>query len=151
VLNKSIFALAAAIVVGSASGAFAVEDPENQIGDRYPFLAPTTMSAPAKFTANRTMIRQVANIQQAEIADPESRIGDRYPLLERTATPAKAATASMRVRLPRQAALDWSNNIEDPESRIGDKYPFLEPAQAHRGPTGIATAVRPVKLAKRKV
>lgn len=37
-LNKTMIALSAAIVLGSASATFAYEAPENKIGDRYPAL-----------------------------------------------------------------------------------------------------------------
>ena len=54
-LNKTIIALTTATVVASASAAFAYEDPENKIGDRYPFLEQTYQSnAPSRLLRTET-------------------------------------------------------------------------------------------------
>ena len=149
-LNKTMFALAAAFAVGSASAAFAY-DPENLIGDRYPFLEQRTASAPAKFAGIRVMARNVASIHEIGSWDPENQIADRYPLLERTAVPAVATNVGMRVRLGRQVSFRAPVEVEDPENRIGDKYPMLEPVYGQRGTAGVATAGRMHRAARRKV
>ena len=95
--NKTIIALTAATVLASASAsaAFAYEDPENKIGDRYPFLEQTYQSntssraASARISAPRSVmpawafnLNQFSNANQYANDVPENKIGDRYPLLE---------------------------------------------------------------------
>ena len=68
--NKTMITLTAAIVLGSASAAFAYESPENKIGDRYPFLehvyqANSANRSAGRYLADRVMMpRQVANLSQ---------------------------------------------------------------------------------------
>jgi len=40
-LTKTVTALSALLVLGVASAAFAADNPENKIGDRFPILAQT--------------------------------------------------------------------------------------------------------------
>jgi len=153
VLNKTLIALTAAIAFGSVSASFAV-DPENKIGDRYPFLEMKSSAAPARMAAvrNRTTIVdrtteswRVADLYLAVAEVPENHIGDRYPFLEQINKP----TASSRFagqylvsRLARRVSSVFPFITEVPENRISDRYPFLEPIQVQRRTPGVATAGR---------
>ena len=97
-LNKTKIGIAAAVILSSASAAFAYEDPENKIGDRYPRLEQKYQP----ISGNRSAARQVApKLSPASVQytfqAPENKIGDRYPLLEaRTVskrTPSRTAGA----------------------------------------------------------
>jgi hypothetical protein len=99
VLNKILIALTAAAVLGSASAAFAYEDPENRIGDRYPFLEQiANPAATAKFGDRYLMRRQVANLNRFANEEPESKIADRYPFLEPRVAPQRRMTRMVTAR-----------------------------------------------------
>jgi hypothetical protein len=112
-MTKKIIIALSAILIGSASGALAYEDPENKLGDRYPLLEPGYRSVMP------SMSRQFASRNPFGNDDLENKIGDRYPRLEPGYRPNLALT-------PRQVAGRDRMEIEDPESRIADKYPLLE-------------------------
>ena len=95
VLNKTIIALTAATVLASASAALASEEPENKIGDRYPFLEQVyRANSPSRATSERMSaprslkpvwafrLNQFSSANQYINDAPENKIGDRYPLLE---------------------------------------------------------------------
>ncbi|HYM35708.1 MAG TPA: hypothetical protein VET48_09955 [Steroidobacteraceae bacterium] len=128
-LNKTVIALTAATVLVSASAAFAYEDLENRIGDRYPFLEQTyaPISAP-KFVRANVTYRQTSGLSQFSNEAPENKIGDRYPFLEQSYQPSKSAGRYLADRFvtPRQVAANPYVS-EAPENKIGDRYPFLEP------------------------
>ena len=140
-LNKSIIVLTAAVILGSASAAFAYEDPENRIGDRYPFLEPTVAVNVLKVAQNRMMVRQTTSGIQIAYDDPENRIGDRYPSLDQTTRSPSGVTAG------RYLAARYASNVnqdsiraEDPENKIADRYPFLEQRTASRQFAGRVTS-----------
>ena len=59
-LNKSIITLTTALVLGCTSVAFAYEDPENRLGDRYPFLEQVYQPISAsRYTGRYVTPRQV--------------------------------------------------------------------------------------------
>ena len=82
-LYKTMIGITAGVILSSASAAFAYEDPENRIGDRYPRLEQKYQP----ISVSRSTARQVApklapaSVQYSSQA-PENKIGDRYPLLE---------------------------------------------------------------------
>jgi hypothetical protein len=127
VLNRSVIALAAAVFLGSASAAFAYEDPENRIGDRYPFLEPTAAATALKIAQNRMVVRQTSGAIQLAYEDPENQIGDRYPFLDPMTRASRSMTAGRYLVARYSSSLRQdSARIEDPENKIADKYPFLE-------------------------
>ena len=103
-LNKTMIAITAGVILSSASAAFAYEDPENKIGDRYPFLEQryTPVAATALRSTN-LRVNQISNLAQYAYEAPENRIGDRYPFLEQRYTPVAANTFVGRYPAPRLA------------------------------------------------
>ena len=77
-LNKTLIALSAAVVLGSVSASFGYEAPENKIGDRYPALEQTYKPTTTARVGGTVMPRQ--QVQYGYQA-PENMIGDRYPAL----------------------------------------------------------------------
>jgi hypothetical protein len=145
VFNKTLIALTAAIAFGSVSSAFAYEDPENKIGDRYPFLEQKYSYEGSRAVNARAVRPQYVGYQQYSNEAPENKISDRYPLLELAAAPTASSRVAGRYLTQRAAqtnvAMQYSN--EAPENKIGDRYPFLEPTYAVRAtPRATATAVR---------
>ena len=145
-LNKTIIAMTAALVLGSSSAAFSNDDPENRIGDRYPFLEKISTSVIATRPSGRIpTVRQVSNSVLSSTEDVENKIGDRYQSLEQIVIPAPAERFAGRYLTSRLAA----NSIfvqpasEEPDNRIGDRYPLLEQLVAsRRGPGRSITAGR---------
>ena len=60
-LNKTVIAITAGVIFGSASAAIAYEDPENKIGDRYPRLEQRY----EPISGNRSAARQATPRQAA--------------------------------------------------------------------------------------
>ena len=143
-LNKTLILLATASVLSCATAAFAVDDPENRIGDRYPFLEQAAAPVRANIIGNRNLIaRQIARVDQFSNEDVENKIADRYPLLEQIASPVAATKLGDRYLMRRQAANLNQLAYEEPENRIGDRYPLLEVlVTSQRGLTGYVTARR---------
>lgn len=147
-LNKTMIAITAALILGSASTAFSNEDPENRIGDRYPLLERISTPVAATRLGNRNlMVRQVSNSVLSSTEDVENKIGDRYQSLEQIVIPAPAERFAGRYLTSRLAA----NSIfvqpasEEPDNRIGDRYPLLEQLVAsRRGPGRSITAGRDI-------
>ena len=80
-ITKSIIALSALLVMGTASVAFADEDPENKIGDRYPLLE--QQYKPVAANKARVMpAPKTPKLDQYINEDVDNKIADRYPLLE---------------------------------------------------------------------
>ena len=79
--TKRTITLAALLIAGATTAAFAYEAPENKIGDRYPLLEqqyqPTSTNNVRTMTAPKTQ-----RLDQYINEDVENKIGDRYPLLE---------------------------------------------------------------------
>ena len=79
--SNSVITLAALLLAGATSAAFGYEDPENKIGDRYPFLEqqyqPTASKAVSAMQAPKA-----PKLEQYMNEDVENKIADRYPLLE---------------------------------------------------------------------
>ena len=125
--KKAMIAFTAAVVLGSVSAAFAYEDPENRIGDRYPVREPMVAASVFKIAQNRMVFRQTSSGIQAAYEDPENRIGDRYPSLDQTTKLTRGVTAGryLAVRYASNVGRE-SIRIEDPESKIADRYPLLE-------------------------
>ena len=111
--SKKIIMAAAAILLSSASGVLAYDDPESKISDRYPLLEPGYHWIPARAAGH------VARLSRTAVEVPENKIGDRYPLLEPGYHWVPVLTPSQVARLDRSA-------VEDPENRIGDRYPLLK-------------------------
>jgi hypothetical protein len=145
-LTKATIALSALLVASATAAAFAYEDPENRIGDRYPLLEQGARPVQANNIGNRNLIaRQFASVDQFSSEDPENRIGDRYPSLEPMARPVATQNFAGRYLVTRMAARadSYSYTSEVPENKIADRYPFLEPvypAQAQRRITGTSMA-----------
>ncbi len=100
-LNKSIIALSALLIVGGASSAFAYEEPEHRLGDRYSFLVKVDRPAPTGRVATRNAaVRQAAKLDLYTNEVPEHIIGDRYPFLEQTVRVARATATSPRAAKP---------------------------------------------------
>ena len=79
--TKRAITLAALLIAGATSAAFAYEDPENKIGDRYPSLEQQYQPVASK--AVRAMPAPKApKLDQYINEDVENKIADRYPLLE---------------------------------------------------------------------
>lgn len=126
--NKSMIALTAAVIVGSASAAFSYDDPESRIGDKYPFLEqqPSRTIAVRNIGGPYLPVRSTVSLNQPLPEDVEAQIADKYPTLEPAAPPASAASI-LRTRVAmRQAETSLLTIYEDPESRVADKYPLLE-------------------------
>src|SRR5712692_7266962 len=120
-----------------ASAAFAYEDPENKIGDRYLHLEQIYTPVSANSLGSRNLMpRQVSNVSQNAYEDPENKIGDRYLHLAQIYTPVSANSLGSRNLMPRQVSKVSQFAYEAPENKIGDRYPFLEQAySAEREPT----------------
>jgi hypothetical protein len=133
VLNKSVIALTAAVVFGSLSAAFAYEDPENRIGDRYPSLEPTVAAKVLNVSQNRMVVRQTASATQVAYEDPESRTGDRYPGLDQTTRSPSGVTAGRYLAVRYASNVNQNSaRVDDTESKIADRYPLLEQRTASR-------------------
>lgn len=158
--NKTMIALAATAALSSISATFAYEDPENKIGDRYPFLEQRYSLDQRQSAASARMIAagsgnsamwQSAYVGQYASEVPENKIGDRYPLLEQAVAPtARDRTAGqyLATRQSRRVSTIYLN--EAPENKIGDRYPLLEPRAVQRATTGVSTASKK-PAAKHKV
>jgi len=134
-LNKTMIAITAAVVLGSSSAAFSYEDVENRIGDRYPFLEQiSTPVAANRLGSRNVMVRQVSSLALYSNEDVENKIGDRYPSLEQLASPAPTERFAGRYLTSRLATNSISSQYayDDPENRIGDRYPLLEQLVASR-------------------
>jgi hypothetical protein len=144
-MKKTMIALSALALLGTTSAAFAIEDPENRLGDRYPFLE---QSAAAKVVAVRANAGRLVSVE-----DPENQIGDRYPHLTMSA---KLVAAQIGTKAyARLIANQTLVSVDDPENRLGDRYPFLERTTPQRSIMAFASS-RPNRQAhkaskKRKV
>src|ERR1700693_111288 len=116
-LNKTMIAITAAVIV-SSSAAFAYEDPENKIGDRYPFLEQRyTPIASHTIRARNQMTTQVSYSGQYADEVPENQIGDRYPFREPVTK--SVSTNKFAGRYP--ATSNFGLYAYDvPENKIGD-------------------------------
>ncbi len=143
-LNKTMITLTAAVVLGSVSAAFAYEDIENRLSDRYPFLDQVYQPISGSRLAVRSVMpRQVATLNQYSNEAPENKIGDRYPLLELAYQPSATSRSAGRYVTPTQVASSMQYANDAPENKIGDRYPLLEAQYvSSRGPTRISTARR---------
>jgi hypothetical protein len=138
--SKILISLTSAVVLGSASAAFAVEDPESRLADRYPFLekVATTRGAAHKMVIARQSAGALANVEV-----PENRIGDRYPWLEPGAKPIIFALTSGRL------VESASVQVDDPESKLADRFPWLEPKAPQRA-MAIAVTGRGYKVVRKQ-
>ena len=92
--TKSVLTLAALLLAGVSTAAVAYEDPENKIGDRYPFLEQQYQPVASK--AVRVMSAPKApKLDQYINEDVENKIGDRYPLLEQPTQVTTVGTKSL--------------------------------------------------------
>src|ERR1700693_2308450 len=141
-LGKTMIAITAAVIV-SSSAAFAYEDPENKIGDRYPFLEQRyTPIASNTIRVRNQMTSQVAYSGQYADEVPENKIGDRYPLLEVITKPI-STSKFVRSLSPRLTSNSGLYSFDVPENKIGDRYPLLERQIAYQsGPTRRAASRR---------
>ena len=138
-MKKIIFA-AAAIAI-SASAAVAYEDPENKIGDRYPFLEQRyTPVAATALRGTNLRVSRVSNLGQYASEAPENKIGDRYAFLEIGYAP--VATRNVAVRYLASRLSSSSVGYEAPENKIGDRYPFLEQQVAYQSGSARRAASR---------
>ena len=118
---KSTLTLAALLIVGATATAVAYEDPENKIGDRYPFLEQRYQPVATSSAAAKRMT--VSQVDRHASEDPENKIGDRYPFLEQSyASVTTGNVGAVRMTTPK---LDQYAN-EAPENKISDRYPLLE-------------------------
>ena len=142
--TKSILACAAAVVVSSATAVFAYEDPENKLGDRYPFLEQAYQPTAASRSVGRYVTpRQVVSLNQSINEDSENRLSDRYPFLEQAYQPTAASRSVGLYVTPRQASYLAQYSSEAPENKISDRYPLLEQQIAYQsGPTRRVVASR---------
>jgi hypothetical protein len=105
--SKYVITLAALFLVGGTAVAVAYEDPENKIGDRYPFLEQIdrSVTTPA-VSAWRMKVQRNAKLGQFTDEEPENKIGDRYPFLEQSVRVAgsKATVNAMRIAKPSTGA-----------------------------------------------
>jgi hypothetical protein len=130
VLNKTMIALTAAVAFGSSAVAY--EDPENRLGDRYPFLE-QKYSAERSAPAMRYAQPRYVGLNQYSSEAPENKISDRYPLLEQATQPVASARVASPYVAQRQAVAErvgYTYMNEAPENKIGDRYPWLEPTYA---------------------
>jgi hypothetical protein len=143
-LYKTMIGMTAAVILSSASAAFAYEDPENKIGDRYPFLEQRyTPVASATLRSSNLRGSRASNFAQYVYEAPENKISDRYPLLEMGYAPATANTVAVRYQAPRLASSSGQYANEAPENKIGDRYPLLEQQVASQsGPARRAASRR---------
>src|SRR5262249_47364933 len=115
-LNKTIIALSAVALLGSATLAAAGDAPEDKLGDRYPFLEKTY--APAANVGARISGRQFTTVNQGA---PEDNLGDRFAFLNGGYAP--TATAN-NVRWNTVRTVRTQGGYEAPENKIADRYPF---------------------------
>jgi hypothetical protein len=145
-MNKPLIALSALALLGSVSAASAVEDPENRLADRYPFLERTAGSVATKMTAHRAaMIRTASGQIQVAAEEPEHKLGDRYPFLE----PGVAKFAASRAILARRISAPVQIAYEVPEHKLADRYPFLEGGTVRRASAGFAATATMQKQVKK--
>ena len=102
-LNKTIIVLTSVLTFGSVSASFAYEDPENKIGDRYPFLEQRDSAVTTTKATRTNLVRRQSNqrsgVAAYAVEDPENKIGDRYPFLEpRIVQNSRVSTASRHAR-----------------------------------------------------
>lgn len=121
--TKKAITLAALLIAGATVSAAAYEDPENKIGDRYPFLEQRYTPVATGNVAAKRMT--VSKFDRHASEDPENKIGDRYPFLEQTYAPVSTGNSTARLAAPQVTKLDQYAN-EVPENRISDRYPLLE-------------------------
>jgi len=83
-LNKSIIAFALVSTLAASSTALAEDyNPENRIGDRYPFLERSYASKiSGHINTPQNIASRSSTVAINNYEDPEDKIGDRYPLLE---------------------------------------------------------------------
>lgn len=138
---KTMIGITAGVMLSLASAAVAYEDPENKIGDRYPFLeqryAPV---AATSLLGTNLRVSPASNLAQYSNEAPENKIGDRYPLLEMGYAPVTARTVAVRYQAPRAAFSPVA--YEAPENRISDRYPLLEQQYAFQSGPARRTASR---------
>jgi hypothetical protein len=141
-LYKTMMGITAAVVLSSASAAVAYEDPENKIGDRYPFLEQRyTPVAATTLRGTNLRVSRASNLGQYAYEAPENKISDRYPLLEMSYAPVAANRVAVRYQSPRLASSSVA--YEAPENKIGDRYPLLEQQVASQsGPARRAASRR---------
>ena len=124
-LHKTMIGITAGVILTSASAALAYEDPENKIGDRYPFLEQRyTPVAATMLRGTNLRVSRASNLGQYANEAPENKISDRYPFLEIGYAPVAARTVAVRYQAPRLASSSVA--YEAPENKIGDRYPLLE-------------------------
>ncbi len=80
--SKSTLALSATLIVSATSAAFAYEEPEHRLGDRYAFLAQMQQPVSTNIVAGKRMTIRTANLSLYTNEVPEHRIADRYFFLE---------------------------------------------------------------------
>lgn len=91
-LNKTMIALSATLVLGAASSAFAYDAPEHKIGDRYPLLEQTYRPVMAQVGNRHIIASPTASLNLYASEVPEHKISDRYPWLE---APVKVANVKV--------------------------------------------------------
>ena len=100
-LYKTMIGMTAAVILGSASAAFAYEAIENRDSDRYPFLEQKyTPVAATALRGTNLRISRASNLGQYAYGAPEDKISDRYPLLEMGYAPVAANTVAVRYQPP---------------------------------------------------
>ncbi len=116
-MKKLMTALASVTLVSSM--AYAYEDPESRIGDRYPSLDQSSRTVTSRNIGGVYVpALGLARLDQPMSEDVEARVGDRYPRLEQTTPPFSAARV-VNARVEGPAIVYY----EDPESRLSDRYP----------------------------
>jgi hypothetical protein len=141
-LYKTMIGITAGVILSSASVAFAYEDPENKIGDRYPFLEQRyTPAAATTLRGTNLMVSRASSLNQYVSEAPENKISDRYPFLEIAYSSVAAKNVAVRYQALRPASSSVA--YEAPENRISDRYPLLEQQIASQsGPTRRAATRR---------
>jgi hypothetical protein len=133
-LNKTLIALSAIALLGSATLASGGEAPEDKLGDRYPFLEKPYTPAAGNAVRSRSSSWQFTAANQSA---PEDKLGDRFAFLAGGYAPTAAPT---NVRWNTAQTVRTQGGYEAPENKIADRYPFLEQTFAQRGgATGIVT------------
>src|SRR5476651_113620 len=142
-LYKTMIGMTAAVILSSASAAFAYEAPENRDGDRYPFLEQKyTPVASATLRSSNLRGSRASNSGQYAYEAPENKISDRYPMLEMGYAPVARNRVAVRYQAPRLASTSGQYAYEAPENKIGDRYPLLEQAVYQSGPARRAASRR---------
>ena len=80
--SKSTLALSAMLIVSATSAAFAYEEPEHKLGDRYAFLAQMQQPVSTNVVAAQRMTVRTSSLSLYTNEVPEHRIADRYSFLE---------------------------------------------------------------------